>query len=191
MTSFDAHDYAKRLIAAGASAAEADVHAEALTQVADEVASLEKRVDTQQCKAESTGACLAAQVSAAHAAQDVKLTELDKKITDAHAELDQKITNVHAELDQKITHVHAELDKKITNVHAELDKKITNVHAELVQRIVNVRAELIEKMEKMHADLCIKIVQSKWESLRWTLGIVLSVAWLQTGVTVALLRWLH
>lgn len=180
MTSFDAHDYAKRLIAAGASAAEADVHAEALTQVADEVASLEKRVDTQQCKAESTGACLAAQVSAAHAAQDVKLTELDKKITDAHAELDQKITNVHAELDQKITHVHAELDKKITNVHAEL-----------VQRIVNVRAELIEKMEKMHADLCIKIVQSKWESLRWTLGIVLSVASLQTGVTVALLRWLH
>jgi len=59
---------------------------------------------------------------------------------------------------------------------AAQDQKIS----ELSERITSVRAELIEK-----------IVQSKWESVRWTLAIVLSVASLQTALTAAMLHWMR
>jgi DNA anti-recombination protein RmuC len=176
MTSFDAHQYAKRLIAAGASPDEADVHAEALTHVTGEVATLGKRVDAQFCKAESTGTCLAGQVAQAHAAQDTKLAELSEKISNVYAELSEKISTVHTELSEKISNVHTELSEKISNVHAELSEKMNQRFTE---------------QDKKIAELSEQIVKSKLETIRWTIGIVLTVASLQSGVIAAMLHWMR
>lgn len=176
MTSFDAQQYAKRLIAAGASPDEADVHAEALTHVTEEVATLERRVDAQHCKAESSGACLAAKVDQAHAAQDKKLVALSEKISDVHTELSEKISNVHTELSEKISNLHTELSEKISNVHAELSEKMNQRFAE---------------QDKKIAELSQSVIQSKLEIIRWTIGIVLTMASLQTGIFAAMLHWMR
>lgn len=158
MTSFDAHQYAKRLIDAGASPAEADVHAAALTQVTDEVAILEKRVDAQQCKAESSGFCLGAQI-------DKSRAELSEIMTCRFAEFGEKVNDRFNEFGEKINDRFNEFGEKMNERFAEQDQKI---------------AELSEKIEAV-----------KSESVRWTIGIVLSVASLQTGVFAAMLHWMR
>jgi hypothetical protein len=191
MTSFDAHQYAKRLIAAGASPAEADVHAEALTQVTDEVATLERRVDAQQCKAESAGFCLAAQLEKSHfelgGEMSQRFEQFGERINGRFTDQNTMISDRFTDQNTMISDRFAEQDRMISGRFAEQDKLIIGHFAEQ-DREINIR---FSEQDKKLAELSEKIVQAKLENMRWTLGIVLSVASLQTGVIAAMLHWMR
>lgn len=91
MTSFDAHQYAKRLIKAGTPPAQADVHADALGQVADEVAMIEKCVDTQHCQAECSEQRIIAHV-------DKSLAEFREYVNARFSAQDEKIAAMKLEI---------------------------------------------------------------------------------------------
>lgn len=129
MTSFDAHQYAKRLIKAGTPPAQADVHADALGQVADEVAMIEKRAESQRCQAER--------------------------------------------FEQ---HIIAHVDKSLSEFREYVNRRFS---------------EQDEKIAAMNIDLIQRIEAAKWDVIRWTFGIVLGVASLETGIVAALLHWMR
>lgn len=98
MTSFDAHQYAKRLIDAGSSAAEADVHADALGQVAGELASLETRVETQCCKSECSEQRIIAHVDKVTAHVDKTMAEFREYVNGRLSEQNEKIAALKWEI---------------------------------------------------------------------------------------------
>ena len=92
---FDTHTYVKRLVAAGMPEAQAEVQAEALTEVM--LAQLPTKEDLRQAVA-----------------------ELTEKIEGVRSELTGKIEGIRAELTGKIEGIRAELTGKIEGVRTEL-----------------------------------------------------------------------
>ena len=180
MTSFDAHQYAKRLIDAGASPAEADVHAAALTRVTDEVAILERRVDAQQCKAESSGVCLGAQIEKSRA-------ELSEMMNGRFAEFGEKVNDRFTEFGEKVNDRFTEFGEKVDDRFNEFGEKINERFNEFGEKV----NERFIAQDRKIAELSEKIEAAKSESVRWTIGIVLGVASLQTGLIAAMLHWMR
>jgi DNA anti-recombination protein RmuC len=202
MTSFDAHQYAKRLIDAGASPAEADVHAAALTQVTDEVAILEGRVDAQQCKAESSDVCLGAQIEKSRAElsemMNGRFAEFGEKVNDRFTEFGEKVNDRFTEFGEKVNDRFNEFGEQVNERLNEFGEQVNDRFNEFGEKINERFNEFGEKVnerfiaqDRKIAELSEKIEAAKSESVRWTIGIVLGVASLQTGLIAAMLHWMR
>jgi len=103
--------------------------------------------------------------------------KLDDRITGVEQRLDAKITGVEQRLDAKITAVEQKLDSKITAVEQKLDSKFT----ELSIDIANVRIEV--------AQVRGEIEKSKNETLKWFIGIAITLVGTMTGIMTLLFRY--
>lgn len=89
-TIFDSHKYAKRLTDAGVPAQAADVQAETMVEVMDQVATFSAKLDTQDGKLDHMDAkidVLAAKIDVQAAKIDAMEAKFDAKIADAKADL--------------------------------------------------------------------------------------------------------
>ncbi len=103
--------------------------------------------------------------------------KLDDRITGVEQRLDAKITGVEQRLDAKITAVEQKLDSKITAVEQKLDSKFT----ELSIDIANVKIEV--------AQVRGEIEKSKNETLKWFIGIAITLVGTMTGIMTLLFRY--
>jgi len=123
-TIFDSHKYAKRLIEAGVPAQAADVQAETMVDVMDQLAAFSAKLDTQ----------------------DGKVDHLDAKIDVLAAKIDLqsgKIDALDAKLNEKIDVQEAKFNEKIDAQEARFDAKIDTLEAKFDARIAEAKAELI------------------------------------------------
>ncbi|MYN00985.1 DUF1640 domain-containing protein [Pseudoduganella sp. DS3] len=164
----DPLDYEERLTQAGVPAEQAHVHAEAIGQVKSELDAIDERAKATRIenRVDQGFAKVEKDLDAMHGKIDTCLAELNSKIDTGLAELNSKIDTGLAELNTKIDTGLAELNTKIDRTRAELDAKIDQT-----------RVELEAQMQKI-----------KWETICWTIGIVISICSLQGFIIVNVLR---
>jgi len=111
--------------------------------------------------------------------RDYDLSNLATKadLIGTEKKLDDRITGVEQRLDAKITAVEQKLDSKITAVEQKLDSKFT----ELSIDIANVRIEV--------AQVRGEIEKSKNETLKWFIGIAITLVGTMTGIMTLLFRY--
>lgn len=164
----DPLDYEERLTQAGVSAEQAHVHAETIGQVKAELEALEERAKPTP---------LEEKVDQGFARIDKELVALNNKIDAGLAALDTKIDSGLVAMNTKIDTGLAAMNTKIDTGLAELNTKIDRTKLELEAKIDLNRAELEARIEKV-----------KWQTIRWTIGIVIAVCSLQGVIIVNVLR---
>ncbi|MBJ7309913.1 hypothetical protein ACFOLJ_10010 [Rugamonas sp. CCM 8940] len=100
-TLFDSHRYAKRLVDGGIPEKAADVQAEMMTELMEQVAASTASVSRQDNKIEQLGG---------------KIDLLDAKVEAMYVKLDAKIDRVQALLEARIAEVKAELVRWVVGV---------------------------------------------------------------------------
>jgi hypothetical protein len=120
-TIFDSHKYAKRLMDAGVPAQVADVQAETMVEVMDQVATFPGKLDTQNSKIDHL---------------DAKIDVLAAKIDLQAEKIDLQAGKIDVQA-EKIDAMEAKFDEKINTVTAKFDAKIADAKAELIRWMVS------------------------------------------------------
>ncbi len=175
----DPLDYEERLTQAGVPAEQAHVHAETIGQVKAELEALEERAKPTP---------LEEKVGQGFARIDKELVALNNKIDSGLVSLNTKIDSGLAALDTKIDSGLAALDIKIDTGLAAMNTKIDTGLAELNTKIDRTKLELEAKIDRNRAELEARIEKVKWQTIRWTIGIVIAVCSLQGVIIVNVLR---
>ena len=113
-----------------------------------------------------------------------KATRIENRVDQGFAKVEKDLDAMHGKIDTGL----AELNSKIDTGLAELNTKIDTGLAELNTKIDRTRAELDAKIDQTRVELEAQMQKIKWETICWTIGIVISICSLQGFIIVNVLR---
>lgn len=113
-----------------------------------------------------------------------KATRIENRVDQGFAKVEKDLDAMHGKIDTCL----AELNSKIDTGLAELNTKIDTGLAELNTKIDRTRAELDAKIDQTRVELEAQMQKIKWETICWTIGIVISICSLQGFIIVNVLR---